>query len=107
MDELFQLTKEQAITLASSGAWRNWSDEEVVKFQLYQRLLCMDFGRFHEALEKVLGRPVWTHELGLDYKGIVAEYEGKRGKPTMEQIVGLIPKEKLIVVKAGGENGGV
>lgn len=91
-----QLTKEQALKLAKSKVWEKWDDEQIVRFQLYQDRLCMDFGRFHQAIEKVLGRPVWTHEFAqIDL--IRLEYEGIRKKPTLEEIMGQIPKEKLIL----------
>ena len=48
-----QLTKEQAIAFAESGEWKSWTDEQIVRFQLFQDKLCMDFGRFHEAMEIV------------------------------------------------------
>lgn len=57
-----QLTKEQAIALYQGDEWRDWTDEEVVKVQLYQEKVCLPFGRFHEAIEHILGRGVYTHE---------------------------------------------
>jgi len=96
-----QLTREEAIKIADSGIWKNWTNEEIVKFQLYQNRLCMDFSRFHEAVEKVLGRPVYTHEFGAEgHKGIVAEYEGTKEKPSFEEIIKLIPEEKRIIILA-------
>ena len=60
--------------------------------------LCMPFSRFHEAIEKVLDRPVYTHEFGLNYDGIVKEFLGEKEKPTLKEIINLIPKEKLIIL---------
>jgi len=97
-DDMEQITREQAIELADSGAWKVWTDEDVVRFQLYQDRLAMDFARFHEALESVLGRPVWTHELA-NRDRIVAEYEGKRDAPTFQEIVELIPEHQRLVVE--------
>jgi len=91
-----QFTKEQAIKIAESELWKDLSFDEIVKFQLYQELLCMPFDKFHQAIEKVLDRPIWTHEFAyLD--AIKKEYEGKKEKPTMDEIIGLIPKDKLII----------
>lgn len=97
-DDMEQITREQAIEIADSGVWKEWSDDQVVRFQLYQNCLAMDFGRFHEALEAVLGRPVWTHELA-NRDRIVAEYEGKREPPTFTEVLEMIPTEKRIVVE--------
>lgn len=91
-----QLTKKQAIAIAKGGEWKDWTDEEVVKFQLYQNRLCMDFSRFHRAVEVVLGRPVYTHEFALG--NLKDEYEGTRPAPTFEEIVELIPAEKRILI---------
>lgn len=93
-----QLTKEQAIAFAQSNVWANWTHEQIVRFQLFQGCLCLPFSRFHEAIESVLGRPVYTHEFGLDYVGIVKEYLGERPQPTLDEIINLIPEEKRIII---------
>ena len=100
-----QLTTKQAIALANSNVWKKWTDEQIVRFQLFQEKLCMDFNRFHEAMEKVLGRPVFTHEFGLNYSGLVEEYLGTKPKPSFEEIINLIPKEKqLIIIESDGKD---
>lgn len=91
-------TKEQAIKFAESKVWENWTDEQIVRLQLFEDKLCVPFSRFHEAIEKVLGRPVFTHEFGLNYEGIVKEYLGVKEPPTMEEIINMIPEEKRIIV---------
>jgi len=92
-----QLTREQAIAFAKSGEWKDWTDEEVVKFQLYQKKLCLDFSRFHKAMEGVLGRPVFTHEFA-EYDRLVDEYEGERTAPTMNDIINMLPADKLVLI---------
>ena len=92
-----QLTQEQAIELYDSGVWKNWTDEQVVRFQLFQDRLCVDFARFHEAMEKVLDRPVWTHEFAFR-DSLIEEYLGIRDKPTFEEICNLIPEDKRIII---------
>ena len=94
-----ELTKEQALKIYNSGAWKTWSDEQIVRLQLYQDRLCVDFGRFHEAVEKVLGRGVWTHEFAFP-QSLRDEYEQKKPAPTFEEIFGLLPPEKTILVIA-------
>ena len=90
-----QLTKKQAIAFANSNIWKNWTNKQIVDFQLFQKLMCMDFGKFQQAVESELDRSVYTHEFGLNYDGIVKEYLGKRPKPTLKEIINLIPTEKL------------
>jgi hypothetical protein len=90
--------KEKAIALHDSKWWIGKSPKEIAKVQLFTAELCMPFAVFHEALEAALGRPVWTHELGLNFDGLVQELLGERDAPTMEEIISLIPEEKRIIV---------
>ncbi len=73
-----QLTAKQAIQFSKSKVYENWTYEQIVRFQLFQKKLCMDFSRFHEAVEKVLDRPVFTNEFGMNHEGIVLEYLGEK-----------------------------
>lgn len=93
-----QLTKEQAINLYDSGEWKDWTYEEIARFQLFQDRLCMPFAIFHEAIEKTLGRPVCTHEFGMNRSGLEAELIGENDPPTFEEIINMIPEEKLIII---------
>lgn len=77
-----QLTKEQAIAFYDSGKWKKMTPAERGKFQLYQAKLCMPFNKFHEGIEALLGREVWTHEFA-DQQRLIDEYEGKRPKGTV------------------------
>ena len=96
-----QLTREQAISLAESGEWRDWTDDEIVKFQLFQECLAVPFDRFQEAMENVLGRPVFTHEFAYA-DNLKAEYLGDKPAPTLADIIGLLPN--AIVLEVGSEN---
>jgi hypothetical protein len=91
--------KPRAIELYDSGWWEGKSPEEICDVQLFTEELCMPFGKFHEAITKALGRPVYTHEFGLNYDGLVAEYLGDKPAPTMEQILDLLPRDKTIVLR--------
>jgi hypothetical protein len=48
------------------------------------------------ALNSVLGRPVFTHELFSDR--IKEEYLRTKDAPTLEEIISLIPEEKRIII---------
>ncbi len=93
------MTRDEALELYETKWWESKSAYEIVKFQLYEPLLCMPFDKFHQALEEALDRPVWTHELALNYEGIKAEFEGLKPSPSMNEIVNLIPEEKRIIVQ--------
>lgn len=93
-----QLTKEQAIAFAESKCYEDMTYRQIAEFQIEQDKLCMPFNVFHEAIEKTLGRPVFTHELALREE-LRKELYGEKEPPTFKEICGLIPKEKLILIK--------
>jgi hypothetical protein len=97
-----QFTKAEAIAFAQREDWKRMTPMERGMFQLHQDKLCMPFSVFHEGVTELLGRPVYTHEFGLNLAGLIAEAEGRADAPTMEQIIGLLPPEKVIVVAMGG-----
>jgi hypothetical protein len=90
------MTKDEAIALANTRWWENADPSQVAIFQINEPLLCCPFGVFHEAVEKHLGRPVWTHEFASD--GLKSEIMRDREAPTMAQILDLIPKEKRVIL---------
>lgn len=73
-----EMTEAEAIAFHDSSVWEQWTDHQIVELQLFQRLLCVPFNRYHEAIEKVLGRPVWTHEFA-DTQRLQAEYRARLG----------------------------
>jgi len=92
--------RENAIKLAETNWWELCNHREIAGFQLFTEELCCPFDVFHEALEKSIGRPVFSHEIGLNYDGIVAEFLGEKEPPTIDEIFGLIPEEKRIIIAA-------
>jgi hypothetical protein len=90
--------RENAIALANTKWWVGKDATEVALFQMFTEELCMPFGEFQGAVEKALGRPVFTHEFGLNWDGIAQELLGERSAPTIDEIINLIPAEKRIVI---------
>lgn len=93
-----QLTREEAIAVFESEVWKLWTDEEICDFQMWQACLAIPFDVFHLAVEKTLGRPVWTHEFGVAYAEMQQERLGQRPAPTFDEILELIPEDKRIVI---------
>ncbi len=93
-----EITKEEAIALSKTSWWTKVSKKEAATFQLFTSCLCMPFDVFHEYLEKSLGRPVFTHELGMNLDGIKKELMGEAGPPTFGEIIGLIPADKRVII---------
>lgn len=56
------------------------------------------FPCYHARVEQLVGRPVWTHEIGLNWPGLVKEARWEDRPATMEEIIDLIPEEKRIIV---------
>ena len=93
------MTTEEAITLAESKFWEPLSYYDRAIFQLFENKLCMPFGVFHEAMEKALGRPVYTHEFSSEgNERLKREILGEKSEPTMAEIINLIPPEKRILI---------
>lgn len=93
-----QLTMDEAIALFESGEWKNWTSQQRAVFQIVQHKLCMPFGEFHKAVEQTLGRPVYTHEFGLNREALQRELAGTAGAPSMEEIIALLPADKTILL---------
>lgn len=92
------MTQEQAVRLYDSGWWKGKSSHDIVMFQLFEERLCMPWGDFQEAVEKALGRPVWTHEFASP-DHLKGEFLGDRPAPTFQQIVDIIPADKRIILE--------
>ena len=46
--------------------WLSEDPKVIGYYQLFEEILIVNFSKFHEGVEKLLGRPVWTHEFGLN-----------------------------------------
>lgn len=93
------MTREQAVKLCESNWWIGKEPMDLAMFQMFEDRLCMPFDIFHAAIEKALGRPVWTHEFGLNHDGLKKELLGEKPMPTMQQILELIPADKRLVIE--------
>lgn len=75
------------------------TSRQIAEFQLMQDHLCVPFDVFHKAIEEALGRPVFTHEFGLNHEGLIKEFYGEKEPPTLDEIINLIPEEKRVLIK--------
>jgi len=97
MSEMKQLTRDEAIQIAKSGIWKKWTDREIAFFQLQQSKLCLDFDRFHKAVEGALDRSVWTHEFG-NYNRLFLELVGLKEQADFEEVMDKLPKDKPKII---------
>lgn len=93
-----QLTREQAIAFCDNKLYEGMTSQQIAEFQMEQERLCMPFDVFHKAITEALGRPVYTHEFGLNREGLLKELRGEKEPPTLEEIINLIPKDKRILI---------
>lgn len=103
----YQMTREEAIEFAREGNWKALTPAERGLLQLRQDCLCMDFSAFHEGIQALLGRPVWTHEFA-DADLLWDEYQGVAEKPDMAAIIAKLPKhlqENMIIISAEPDHG--
>lgn len=87
-----QLTREQAIAFGENKLYEGMTGRQIAEFQLMQDKLCVPFDVFHEAIEKALGRPVYTHEFALNRDGLLKELRGENPAPTFEEIFTLLER---------------
>ncbi len=60
--------------------WWNLEDKAMIGYyQLMEGTLVVNFRDFHEGLGKLLDRPVWTHEMGLNWEGLKEEAQEAMG----------------------------
>jgi hypothetical protein len=96
--ERVSLGRDKAIAIYNTQWWIDKTYRQIAMRQLFTAELICPFNVFHEAVEKSLERPVWTHEFGLNYDGICDEFLGDSEPPTMEEIINLIPEAKRMIV---------
>jgi len=92
------MTIQKAKILSKTKFWKKLTYKEIVEFQLFEERLCMPFDIFHKAMEKILKRPVFTHEFALNSEGLKKEFLKGKKPPTLKEIMELIPKEKRLGV---------
>ena len=91
------LTRKEALMLAQAEFWKDMTDEHRARFQLWARRCCMPLHVFQTALERTLGRDVYTHEM-TDFEGLTAELDGERPAPTIDEILAMIPAGRRVIV---------
>jgi uncharacterized Zn finger protein (UPF0148 family) len=78
-------------------------EERLAEFQSWGPVLEIDFDKLQQRIEELVGRPVWTHELGtsgvayLEHEILTAQH------PSLDGVLAKIPADKqVIVVDASG-----
>jgi hypothetical protein len=73
-------------------------DERLAEFRSWGDILEIDWPKVHQRIEELVGRPVWTHELGSDGRPYL-EHEILTGShPSMEGVLAKLPADKPVIV---------
>jgi hypothetical protein len=92
------MTKEEAIKMCKSGWWKDKTPDEIVEFQIHEERLCLPFDEFHGAVEKWLGRPIWTHEFA-DRQALIDEKADKRkAQNPIESLQRIVSNKPIIAI---------
>lgn len=75
------------------------ADEREAEMRVLGETLEVPFGLVHGRIEQLVGRPVWTHEMGLNWEGLCKEARWASRSATVNEIIDLIPAEKRIIVE--------
>lgn len=87
-------TREQAIALHEVEVWKWMTLKQRGIFQLFCAYSCMPFGQFHEGIESVLGRSVFTHEFANSTRLRIEYYDlNSKVFPSREDLVKMLPSE--------------
>lgn len=66
----------KAMAKYADNHWWETTDLRTLGYwQLKEDFLLCDFSRFHEGVETLLNRPVFTHEFGINRTGLLQEAE--------------------------------
>lgn len=81
-------------------------EERLAEFRSWGPVLEIDWPKVHQRIEELVGRPVFTHEMGttgLPY----LEHEIVTGtQPSMEGVLAKLPPGKPAVIINGADGGG-
>lgn len=81
------------------------ADEREAELRLLGESVEVPFDLMHQRIEALLGRPVWTHEFGLNWEGLCQEVRWEGRPSTLQDIIELIPEAKRIVIEVGTPDG--
>jgi hypothetical protein len=73
-------------------------EERLAEFRSPGAILEIDWPKVHQRIEELVGRPVWTHELGTGGMAYL-EHEILTGHhPSMEGVLAKLPADKPVIV---------
>ena len=77
--------------------WESDDPTQVAMYQIFEDILMTDFSKFHEGLETIVGRPVYTHEMGMNVEGL--RKEARLGIERLKKGIGTSDEYKETAVR--------
>ena len=79
-------------------------EERIEEFRSWDRAE-IAFPKIHQRIEELVGRPVWTHEMGTSGMAYL-EHEIRTGeRPSMEGVLAKLPHDKPVIVVDARDSG--
>ncbi len=79
LNKLPEDNKNRILTVREKYGINKWWESDDIRvlgyYQLKESILITKFETFHEGLELLLGRPIWTHEFGLNRTQLIDDAE--------------------------------
>jgi len=99
--QLSQETRETIkITMEKYRDNRWWESEDplqIAMYQIFEDILIVDFDKYHQGLEKLVGRPVFTHEFGISREAL--REEARMGIRRLKKGIGTSDEYKQTAVR--------
>lgn len=73
-------------------------EERLAEFDSMQPILEIDFSKLHQRIQELVGRPVWTHELGTNGIAYLRHEILTDTHPTMDGILAKLPPDKPVIL---------
>jgi hypothetical protein len=61
-------------------------DERVAEMKSWKTVE-ISFDKIHQRIQELVGRPVWTHEIGLNWWGLIEEARNRSGEVDMDKVM--------------------
>lgn len=91
------MTEAEAIRFAKTEWWKRLPSEDAARIQLRERKIIMPIDLFKEGCRILLGRPVFTHELG-DPGALLREASALTPERSLSDIFKLLPEGRRMLV---------
>lgn len=93
--DIHQFTKEQAVIIFDSEEWKTWSKMNILKFQLFQSSVCLDFDLFQNAIKEIL--LLDPNPWNLNKDTLIPRYLNvmKFPKPTTKDLLNLLSEDLI------------